>query len=216
MAQRIRFRKVAALVLVACVGLLTPAGRSLAAHYGYRSLRQGSRGEDVWYLQSLLNRLGYLNVNPTGYYGPLTSRSVRRLQEAFGARPTGVVDGGMLRLTALMIAALEWAENGYTVKPGESLDDISRAFGIPPQVLLKMNGLDESARVLPGDRIKIPVPEFEMYEVRRGDTLSRIAGRYGVSVDDLARWNGLRPPYVIRPGDYIVVVGPFEEKFDGS
>ncbi len=43
----------------------------------------------------------------------------------------------------------------YTVKKGDTLWDISRSFGIDLGLLYKWNDIDDSGRILPGDRIKI-------------------------------------------------------------
>lgn len=57
-----------------------------------RRLSVGKRGDDVVLLQEILIDQGFLKAsNPTGYYGPLTSRSVQKLQSANKIQATGVV-----------------------------------------------------------------------------------------------------------------------------
>ncbi|TYQ15171.1 UNVERIFIED_CONTAM: peptidoglycan hydrolase-like protein with peptidoglycan-binding domain [Acetivibrio alkalicellulosi] len=55
-----------------------------------RILKEGVSGNDVSALQRDLRTLGYLNVNPTGYYGSLTKAAVTRLQARHGVSQDGV------------------------------------------------------------------------------------------------------------------------------
>lgn len=54
-------------------------------------LQTGSENEDVYTLQSLLSRAGYLNANPNGYFGPATKSAVKRFQRDNGISATGYV-----------------------------------------------------------------------------------------------------------------------------
>lgn len=54
-----------------------------------RSLSVGSTGADVSSLQAFLDAHGYLNVSPTGYYGPLTAAAVGKWQVASGVITAG-------------------------------------------------------------------------------------------------------------------------------
>lgn len=56
-------------------------------------LSVGSRGDDVLRLQKRLNELGYITAdNCTGYFGPITSASVRAYQQKAGISATGMAD----------------------------------------------------------------------------------------------------------------------------
>ena len=180
-------------------------GRCLAAHFGYRPLRRGMEGEDVWNLQLLLGRLGLFSGDPTGYFGARTEASVKRLQSWRGIKPDGIVADETLDAVEAMLAAWEWSQSGYEVKDGDTLESISRAWGIPRAVLANLNGIPEDIVLKPGDRVKIPVPEFIMHEVKKGECLARIARKYGLDWKQVAALNGIRPPYVIHPGDMLVM-----------
>ncbi|MDN7246836.1 cell wall hydrolase [Planococcus sp. 1R117A] len=52
-------------------------------------LHEGSTGQGVTELQSTLQKLGYLQVNPTGYYGSLTKTAVSQFQRDFNVPSTG-------------------------------------------------------------------------------------------------------------------------------
>ncbi|RNF38801.1 cell wall hydrolase [Planococcus salinus] len=49
----------------------------------------GSTGQGVTELQYTLQKLGYFDVAPTGYYGPVTKQAVSRFQHDFGVPSTG-------------------------------------------------------------------------------------------------------------------------------
>ena len=56
------------------------------------ALNQGDRGVEVTQLQQSLQQLGYLNVNPTGYFGPVTKEAVARFQRDNALYLSGVAD----------------------------------------------------------------------------------------------------------------------------
>jgi len=61
-------------------------------------LKKGARGNDVSSLQNNLKRLGYLNVNATGYYGDLTVAAVKKLQSQYGLEADGIAGPKTLSL----------------------------------------------------------------------------------------------------------------------
>lgn len=117
----------------------------------------------------------------------------------------------------------------YTIKPGDTLYQIAKRYGITLAQLLAANPQIASPYIIyVGQVINIPVtqPAPNVYIVRPGDTMSAIAARFGVPLDILLAANpqvtnpsliypGLQlliPPqgtqvYVVKPGDtlnYIV------------
>lgn len=56
-------------------------------------LKEGMSGNEVTLLQKDLKALGYLSVNPTGYYGSLTKSAVIKLQKKYGLSQDGMVGG---------------------------------------------------------------------------------------------------------------------------
>lgn len=98
----------------------------------------------------------------------------------------------------------------YAPKKGESLEAISRRFGVGLAQLKEVNGITARNRAVPallvvpmngaavaGARLHImyappiaaPQPRTATHRVKRGETLAGIAARYRVSVEDLRRWN---------------------------
>jgi len=100
----------------------------------------------------------------------------------------------------------------YTLKPGESLDDVARRGNVSTAELLQANGLKSGRKILPGTQLIAPqtgvkderqVESFEgprVYEqvtvaavyhrVQNRENLSTVAREYRVSVDTLRGWNG--------------------------
>jgi peptidoglycan hydrolase-like protein with peptidoglycan-binding domain len=56
-----------------------------------QSLQVGSENNDVYVLQQMLSRAGYLNATPNGYFGYATRTAVRAFQNDNGISPTGSV-----------------------------------------------------------------------------------------------------------------------------
>jgi membrane-bound lytic murein transglycosylase D len=112
----------------------------------------------------------------------------------------------------------------HTVKKGETVAQIARAYGVSPADIQRANGLSRNASIRPGQHLKLPAGAAQeqsraarknlasalagplsdaserTYVVKRGDTLTEIARAHGVSQDDLRRWNGLDRDALLRTG----------------
>lgn len=98
----------------------------------------------------------------------------------------------------------------YTVKNGNSLQDIADLFAVRYRDIMSWNDL-KSRSVKTGQRLTIrPSRPYEerFYEVQRGDNLSEIARRHGVSVDDLVTANGPEVREILRPGQRLILYVP--------
>ena len=116
----------------------------------------------------------------------------------------------------------------YRLRPGEKLERVAAAHGIPLARLKKVNGIGPRTRVPAGHEIIVPVkgssagheplpavfqppaaPEPRLrklvHTVKKGDTLLAIAHRYRVSTDDLRRWNRIGR---LATGQKLVVMQP--------
>lgn len=58
---------------------------------GYRRLKSGSQGNDVFWLQMTLRELGYYTGTVTGYYATMTKSAVKKFQKANGISNDGVL-----------------------------------------------------------------------------------------------------------------------------
>jgi cell wall-associated NlpC family hydrolase len=125
-----------------------------------------------------------------------------------------------LRRNALQIVMIAFSALGsislaatYTVKPGESLYGIARAFGSSVAELQRLNKLEtpavkvgqvivvpESAIARPNVRASAPVS----HQVQAGETLYAIARKYAVDVETLQRLNKLESP-VVRVGQVLLI-----------
>lgn len=74
-------------VVIICLIVLTVYQ---PAHAFDSLLKFGNRGEEVTQLQQLLNQRGYLDHEPTGYFGPLTSQAVIGFQLDHGLKVDGI------------------------------------------------------------------------------------------------------------------------------
>lgn len=116
------------------------------------------------------------------------------------------------------------ASGRHTVKKGETVAQIARAYGVSPADIQRANGLSRNASLRPGQHLKLPAGAAQeqsraarkdlasalagpladaserKYVVKRGDTLTEIARAHGVSQEDLRRWNGLERDALLRPG----------------
>ncbi len=69
------------------------------------ALKEGVEGSSVSALQKNLVKLGYLNADPTGYFGTLTVKAVTKLQKANGYTADGVVGSNTLALISKLVVA---------------------------------------------------------------------------------------------------------------
>lgn len=84
------------LVLILLLTVISIPGKASAECVDLSvNLRQGIKdvgaNKHVYQLQSLLKEKGYLAVNPTGYFGALTTRAVKNLQKDNAISQTGTV-----------------------------------------------------------------------------------------------------------------------------
>ena len=95
----------------------------------------------------------------------------------------------------------------YTVKKGDTLDEIAKMFGFTWADLQAENKLTRPNLIYPGQVLKIPnaIPEapkatYVAHTVVAGDTLGKIAQKYGSTWQAIAELNGIKNPNLIYPG----------------
>jgi membrane-bound lytic murein transglycosylase D len=98
----------------------------------------------------------------------------------------------------------------HTVKPGDTIYDIAREYGVSASSVLAANCMGPSDRIYPGEKIKIPAggtvkSEVIVHNVIRGETITSIAKKYGASSSEVLKENGLGPRDKIYPGQKIRV-----------
>ena len=125
----------------------------------------------------------------------------------------------------------------YTVKSGDTMWDIARAFGTTVNSLRRINYIERGSRIYVGQKLKIPSSASNLkqlssgsprsyasspssdngtivastsastHKVRAGDTLWDIARRYGTTTSSLRRLNGMGRSSRIYPGQLLKVSG---------
>lgn len=113
----------------------------------------------------------------------------------------------------------------HTVKPGETLAKIARAYGVTAASIIQANNITTPNVIWVGQRLAIPggrllpTPTLAptpaptraaptVHVVQAGETLSQIAQRYGTTVAALVAQNGLGSADVIRVGMQLAIPKP--------
>ena len=135
------------------------------------------------------------------------------------SNPNLIFPGQVLRiLTNSTVNGSETRATGsitYTVRRGNTLSQIARAYGVTVSHIVELNNIQNPNLIYPGQKLRITdstnttlnlvnqTGNYSSYTVRRGDSLWRIARRYGVSVNYLASINNIQNPNLIYPGQVL-------------
>ncbi len=93
----------------------------------------------------------------------------------------------------------------HTVKTGETLNSISRQYGLTPLYLQNINMLPNPENLVVGQNILILFPEI-IHTVKEGDTLFSISREYDIQVNTLLKNNpNLSVNPAINKGDEIII-----------
>lgn len=122
----------------------------------------------------------------------------------------------MLTATASVAIAAPQASSCaayHTVKFGDTLNSISRLYGVSVQALMAANNIYNANLIFAGQTLCIPgsapvppkPPCGTYYTVQWGDTLSSIAARYGTTVQALMSANNIANPNHIYAGMILYV-----------
>lgn len=76
--------------MITIILILLFTTHAFGATLGDRTLKYGTRGDDVRQLQQLLKNLDYFNYTPTGYYGSITTNSVINFQRNYSLAVDGI------------------------------------------------------------------------------------------------------------------------------
>lgn len=93
----------------------------------------------------------------------------------------------------------------YTVKSGDTLNEIADAFGLSLSDLIAANPqISDPDSIFPGQEINIPSSRVFTYSVASGNTLYAISQAFGISLDSLIAANPqITNPNLIFPGQVI-------------
>ena len=96
----------------------------------------------------------------------------------------------------------------YTIKSGESLNQIAKKFNTSLNYLQDINNIYYIDGIRAGMEIVVPKNTqayFEFYTIEKGDSLYAIARRYNINPNLLASLNGLNMEDYIYPGQEILI-----------
>lgn len=113
----------------------------------------------------------------------------------------------------------------HKVAKNETLQEISKKYGVSLTALLKINNLS-SSKLLAGQRLRVPTTaapssaglvlakneaapaadkEKVTHKLAKGETLSEVAEQYGVPLAELMRWNQISKAGKVRAGQQLAV-----------
>lgn len=115
-------------------------------------LREGSTGNGVMELQSVLRKLGFYGEAPDGIFGAETKKSVIEFQKWRGITADGIV--GPETKKALQPFLLGF--DTYTVRRGDTFDSIAQKYKTDPLLVAEANPLLKPEALIPGMRITVP------------------------------------------------------------
>ena len=117
-----------------------------------QTISVGSTGPDVRLAQSLLNRIGY-NAGPVdGVFGSLTYRAVIAFQRNNGLAADGIVGPATWNVMTRLIRGYDT----YTVRPGDTLYRIARAYYTTVNAIVTANPGIDPDRLSIGQRLTVP------------------------------------------------------------
>jgi len=106
------------------------------------------------------------------------------------------------------------AASPFTLRDGDTLDNLCKTLGVRAADVLDMNGLSRKDFASTGRTLYLPVrrselssllridrPEDRIHEVEAGDTLWSIATGNGLTVDELRDLNQLADDHILHPGE---------------
>ncbi|MEA4969997.1 MAG: M14 family metallopeptidase [Candidatus Pelethousia sp.] len=117
-----------------------------------RTLRYGMSGTDVMEMQAMLRKTGNNPGRIDGIFGAQTQSAVQRFQRRFGLVPDGIVGPMTWRVMERFLLGYDL----YTVRPGDTIFSIARAYGTSDQAILTANPGVDPNRLSIGQQLIIP------------------------------------------------------------
>jgi membrane-bound lytic murein transglycosylase D len=155
----------------------------------------------------------------------LLNPALRRQQTPPDRRSDVRVPVGAAEATLAALAEIPVSERimyaHHIIRRGDTLWEISRAYGVAISAIQSSNGMGRSTLLKPGRALKIPttgasgsatarmsVPAGETvsYRVQRGDTLGRISRSFDTTSNAVAANNGMRVNDTIYVGQNLTIV----------
>ncbi len=93
----------------------------------------------------------------------------------------------------------------HTVKPGETLSEIARMYGVSLDTICGSNKLESYDLVHVGQVLKIPNKDGLLVSVQRGQTLPVLSKKYNVAINKIIEENNIANPDFINIGQDIFI-----------
>jgi len=90
-------------------------------------VKMGAQGEKVMMLQDFLRAEGHFTLASTGYFGPITTASLKSYQTANGLTPTGELDNATLAVMQSETASGEVVVDSAAVRHPEKVPALIQA-----------------------------------------------------------------------------------------
>lgn len=136
---------------------------------------------------------------------------------AFGPEPASAPDQPKLKVIKRKVAAKRPSEQPlqHQVQDGETLFSIASQYRLTVSELQQLNQLAETAVVMPGQQLKLPVvkPSGDVklpasYQVQEGDTLFSVAYKFNLELASLLQWNQMTAATQLQSGQTIILRDP--------
>lgn len=100
----------------------------------------------------------------------------------------------------------------YEVQPGDSINLLTRLFGVDTPTILSANNIPNADLISVGTKLRIPPVSGLEHEVTKGETLADIAALYQVDMGPIFDFNDLPNPDLVLIGTKLVVPGATKPK----
>lgn len=77
----------------------------------------------------------------------------------------------------------------YKVEKGDSIYSISSKYGVDPDLVLRLNGLNKDDYIYPEQEILIPNNDYKFYVTKKDDTLSTVSEKLKENIIDILNNN---------------------------
>lgn len=127
--------------------------------------------------------------------------------------------GGVAEMTDLQQQTAAGTISTYVVESGDTIESISKMYGISSNTILWANQLTKKSKLKVGQTLVILPISSVKHKVVKGDTIQKIAKKYQGDVDEIISYNGLEDGkliageiVIIPDGEMPVVVAPAPSK----
>lgn len=72
----------------------------------------------------------------------------------------------------------------YIVKSGDTIYGIATEYGVDPNLVLQVNGLNKEDFIYPNQEIVIPSKNYKFYMTENGDTIESVIAKLGIDVNN--------------------------------